>query len=143
LWFAVLAIMFNLLKIQLHPSLHKSLEMGAYASIVIQLMIFGIYLYSVKIKELNLKLLASINIIKFTILPLFAFSIIKFLPIEALSKSILFMETVMPLAVTNVNLSALYNCKPKDVTAAVFTTSLLFLVLIFVYIPFIEKLIKS
>jgi len=137
LWFAALAILFNLLKIQLHPSLLKSLEMGAYASIVIQLMIFGIYLYSVKIKELNLKLLVSVNIIKFIILPLFAFFIIKILPIEPLSQAILFMEIVMPLAVTNVNLSALYNCKPKDVTAAVFTTSLLFLILIFLWAPLI------
>ena len=143
LWFAILAIIVNLANIRFHPSILKSLEMGAYASIVLQLMIFGIYLYSVKVKELNLKLLLSVNLIKFVFLPFVAFFIIKLLPIEPLSKGILFAEIVMPLAVTNVNLSALYNCKPKDVTAAVFTTSLLFLGLVFIYIPFIQNLIKS
>ncbi|WP_281950469.1 AEC family transporter [Nitrosophilus kaiyonis] len=143
LWFAILAIIFNIYHIPINSSLEKSLEMGAYASIVIQLMIFGIYLNSVKIKELDLKLLSFINITKFITVPIISFLIIKFLPIENFSKAVLFMETIMPLAVTNVNLSALYNCRPKDVTAAVFSTSILFLILIFLYLPFIQKLMQN
>ncbi|WP_187648029.1 AEC family transporter [Nitrosophilus labii] len=143
LWFAILAIIFNLAKIEIHPAFMRSLEMGAYASIVVQLMIFGIYLYSVKIKELNIKLQISINIVKFLMLPILSFFIIKYLPIEPFSKAILFMECIMPLAVTNVNLSALYECRPKEVTAAVFSTSLIFLGLIFLYLPLIHILIKS
>ncbi len=143
LWFAILAIVFNLAKIEIHPAFMRTLEMGAYASIVVQLMIFGIYLYSVKIKELNIKLQISINVVKFIMLPILSFFIIKYLPIESFSKAVLFMECIMPLAVTNVNLSALYECKPKEVTAAVFSTSLIFLGLIFLYLPLINILIKS
>jgi len=37
----------------------------------------------------------------------------------------------MPLAIANVNLSSLYNCEPKIVTALVMITSFLFLGVIF------------
>jgi hypothetical protein len=36
------------------------------------------------------------------------------------------------LAVANVNISSLYDCKPKDVTALVFISSVLFLGIIFI-----------
>jgi len=37
----------------------------------------------------------------------------------------------MPLAVANVNLGSLYDCRPKDITALIFISSLLFLGLSF------------
>jgi len=54
-------------------------------------------------------------------------------------KGILFLELMMPLAVANVNLASLYECRPKDVTALVLVTSLLFLVLIFAGIKVINN----
>ncbi|WP_200763643.1 AEC family transporter [Nitrosophilus alvini] len=141
LWFAILAIIFNVLHIEVLPQIEKMLLMGAYASIVIQLLIFGIYLYAVKIKEINIKLIISVNSVKFIFLPVFAYFVIFLLPIEPLAKAVLFMEIMMPIAVTNVNLAALYDSKPKEVTALVFITSILFLILIFAYFPLINSLL--
>lgn len=138
LWFTLLAIALNLAHVKLPMPIDKSLQMGAYTSMVIQLIIFGTYLYSVKLRHLQLGLIASIAVVKFFIVPIIAWIVLVLLPIEEYTKKILFMELIMPLAVANVNLAALYECKPIQVTAAVFITSLLFLGLIFFYIPILQ-----
>ncbi len=127
LWFAMLAIYFNLAEISLPTEIMRVLEMGAYASIVLQLIILGMYLHSVKLHNLNLRLTLHVQIIKFLVLPAFAFFILELTSLTPMVKGIIFIELFMPLAVTNVNLSSLYGCRPQEVTAQIFISSLLFL----------------
>lgn len=140
LWFAMLALGFNFYEVALPDALMKVLEMGAYASMVIQLTILGMYLYSVKLEHLNLKLITHVNLIKFLFLPLLTFAVLQFMPLSSMTKGIIFMELFMPLAVANVNLGSLYNCKPQDITALIFISSLLFLGLSFFSLYVIEGL---
>jgi len=135
IWFAILALCLNILQIEIHSSLFKSLEMGAYAAMVLQLMIFGMFLYSVKLKSINLKLLFNVGIIKFILIPIISILILKNLNLDEFIVGVILLELLVPLAVTNVNLSSLYNCKPVDVTALVFFSSLFFIP----YILFIMK----
>jgi predicted permease len=51
--------------------------------------------------------------------------------LDLIIKKIIFVELMMPLAVANVNLASLYECKPKVVTALVMVTSVLFLGIVF------------
>ncbi len=127
LWAAILAVVVNISAVEIPKNIEESLKMGAYASITIQLMLFGIYLYSVRIKSINWKLTFWVVFIKFIALPLLAFVALFYLPLEPLVKGILFMSLMMPLAVANINLAALYDCLAKEVTALVFLTSVLFL----------------
>jgi predicted permease len=136
IWFALLALSLNLLHVEIHKSIFKSLEMGAYAAMVLQLMIFGMFLYSVKLKSLNLKLIFHVGIIKFIIIPIVSIIILKSLNLDEFIVGIILLELLVPLAVTNVNLSSLYNCRPVDVTALVFFSSLFFIP----YILFIMQL---
>jgi len=55
-------------------------------------------------------------------------------------KGVIFIELLMPLAVANVNLSSLYECKPKIVTALVFISSFLFLGIIFLGVEVLKYL---
>lgn len=127
IWFATLALILNLLGIHFHPSLLNSLEMGAHCTMVIQLVVFGMYLSNVKRGSMNVPLVLHVSIIKFIITPLFAgWILFDLLDLEPIMAVLIFLELIVPLAVTNVNLSALYECKPLDVTTLVFTTSLLF-----------------
>ena len=139
LWFAILALSINVYQIQLPFEIMRVLEMGAYASMVLQMIILGMYLQGVRLSHLNLKLIAHINIIKFVVLPAFAFFILQLTPFSSMVKGILFLELCVPLAVSNVNLASLYNCKPKDITALIFISSLLFLGLSFFALYIIEK----
>ena len=134
LWAALMAITLNYVGYMPSESIEKTLMMGAYASMTMQLVLFGIYLYDVKIKELNLLLTYWSVGVKFVLLPLIAFFVIRFTDLPTLIKGILFMELMMPLAVSNVNLAALYTCRPKDTTAQVFISSILFLGIIFITI---------
>jgi predicted permease len=128
IWFATLAMALNFMGIRIHPILFKSLEMGAYCTVVLQLIIFGMYLYNMKLGELNRKLLLHVNLIKFIVMPIITGWLLFFvLPLEPLVASVLFLELIVPLAVTNVNIAALYDCKPIDVASLILFTSLLFI----------------
>ena len=136
LWFAILALSLNFYQVELPKEVMSALKMGAYASMVIQLIILGMYLHEVKIKELNMKLMIHVNSMKFIFIPLIAFFLLQLTPFSSLIKGIIFMELFMPLAVANVNLGSLYNCRPKDITALIFISSLLFLALSF-FLPYV------
>jgi hypothetical protein len=127
LWAAMIAILLNLIGYVPSPAVDKTLMMGAYASMTMQLVLFGIYLYGIKLGEINLRLTAWVNGTKFILIPLIAFVVLGMVEMSPMVKGLLFLELIVPLAVANVNLSSLYNCSPRAVTAQVFVTSLLFL----------------
>jgi malate permease and related proteins len=127
IWFAMLALVLNFNNITIHPSIYSALQMGAYAAMVLQLLVFGMYLYNVKLRELNYKLILHVGILKFIIIPILALFIIKHFHLSILGANAIMLELLVPLAVTNVNLSSLYNCKPVEVTSLVFLSSLVFI----------------
>lgn len=127
LWAAMVAIALNLIGYVPSPAVDKTLMMGAYASMTMQLVLFGIYLYGIKLGEINLRLTAWVNGTKFILIPLIAFVVLGMVEMDSTVKGILFLELVVPLAVANVNLASLYNCSPRTVTVEVFTTSVVFL----------------
>lgn len=140
LWSAILAIILNLNGYKPSEVVDKTLQMGAYASMVMQLLLFGIYLYSAEFKSMSKKLIVWVSSVKFLLLPLFAFVILHFVELDSTIKGILFIELLMPLAVANVNLASLYRCKPVDVTALVFVTSVMFLGVIFLGLEIVKVL---
>jgi len=127
LWAAMVAIALNLIGYVPSPAVDKTLMMGAYASMTMQLVLFGIYLYGIKLGEVNLRLTAWVNGTKFLFIPLIAFGILQYIEMDTTVKGILFLELIVPLAVANVNLASLYNCSPRAVTIEVFITSTVFL----------------
>lgn len=131
LWAAFLAIILSVYGYRPDETVMKMLMMGAYASMTMQLFLFGIYLYGTKIKEINKMLISWVVGFKFLLLPLIAFVSLYFIELDPMIKGIIFIELLMPLAVANVNLASLYSCEPKTVTALVLITSVLFLGIIF------------
>jgi len=75
LWAAIVAILLSAYQVQIHSSIMNMLMMGAYASMTMQLFLFGIYLYGTKIKEISKRLLLWVMTLKFIVLPLTAFSV--------------------------------------------------------------------
>jgi len=131
LWAALAALGLNAAGYVPSGTVGKVLTMGAYASIVIQLVLFGIYLYDVRIARLNRLLAGWTAGVKFLVVPAVTYLVLSALDLEPMLKGVLFMEMLMPLAVANVNLAALYDCRARDLTALVFLTSLLFLGIVF------------
>ena len=131
LWTAIVAILLSIYEYKPDGAILNMLMMGAYASMTMQLFLFGIYLYGSQLKEVSKKLVFSVLSVKFLLLPFIAFIVLINIEIDKMIKGIIFIELLMPLAVANVNLASLYDCKPKVVTILVFLSSILFLGMIF------------
>ncbi len=140
LYAATIAIIISSLHISIDSAILELLKMGAYTSIVMQLLLFGIYLNSAKIKELDLKLNLWVNGMKLLAVPLISFVLLGFFDLPKLVKGVIFLELLMPLAIANINIASLFNCKPQELSALVFISSLIFLVAIFFGIKIVEFL---
>jgi len=140
LWAAIIAIVLSVNEYKPSHEILQMLMMGAYASMTMQLFLFGIYLYGTKIKELNKMLISWTLSVKFLILPLITFMVLYNIELDSMIKGVIFIELIMPLAVANVNISSLYDCSPKIVTALVFLSSILFLGIIFIAIEVLKFL---
>ena len=131
LWFAILALVFNYMEFTIHPQVDLVLVMAAYATIVIQLIIFGVYLAKTPIQSHNYKLSLSTSAAKLIFVPLIGLIVLQFSGLPNELAIILMVSLFVPLAVNNVNIAALYDCKPYDVTAIVLISTGLFLMLIY------------
>ena len=142
IWFALLALAVNYYEIPIPKEFDFALEMGAYTSLTLQLIIFGTYLYSVKIKTIPWKLSLQISFVKHILLPIIGILIIiSFTNLNSMVASILIMELMMPLAVNNVNFSVVYNTKPTDVAATILVSSAIFVAILHFYIEIIDYFI--
>jgi predicted permease len=127
IWASFLAIIFNLFNSHVNKSFFKTLEMGAYGAIVMQLVVFGIFLKEAKIKEVSVKLLSVVMSLKFILIPIIATFVLYIFHLEKLPLSSILLELIVPLAITNVSLASLFDCKPKLVTSLVFISSIIFI----------------
>lgn len=137
LWAAIIALLLSISHYKPSKIVLDTLMMGAYASMSMQLLLFGIYLYGTKIHQISKKLTLWVMGIKFLLLPIMAIVILSFLEMDKMIKGIVFIELMMPLAIANVNLASLYDCSPRVVTALVFISSVLFLGFIFIGVWFL------
>jgi len=138
IWFGFFAIGFNLLHLKIPGELQTPLQMGAYATMVIQLLIFGIYLQGVKPAHISRRLLLFVGSVKFLLIPLLGVGVLSLFVAEPLVRSVILLELIVPIAVMNVNLAALYECKPSEVAFLTFATSLLFLL----YLPLVVNMLR-
>ena len=76
LWAAMVAIALNVSGYHPSEAIDKTLMMGAYASMTMQLVLFGIYLYGIKLGELNAKLSIWVSRTKFILIPVLAWIVL-------------------------------------------------------------------
>ncbi|WP_262363717.1 AEC family transporter [Aliarcobacter cryaerophilus] len=142
IWFAIFALAFNYFEFKMPKEFDFALQMGAYTSLTLQLIIFGTYLYSVKVKTIPWKLSLQISFAKHILLPIIGIIVvINFTNFNPMIASILVMELMMPLAVNNVNFSVVYNTKPTDVAATILVSSAIFIAILHFYIEIIDYFI--
>ena len=133
------ALAFNYFGFKLGEDFDKLFTMGAYAAIVMQLLVFGMFMSQIKIKSANWRLSSNIVLFKHIVLPLVGLYAILFFEIDPFVGAIIFLELAVPLAVNNVNLASLYNCKPIDTTFAILVSTLSFVLFVYFYIQIVHK----
>ncbi|WP_245609179.1 AEC family transporter [Sulfurovum lithotrophicum] len=129
---SIIAIFININDIQLSPQIEEFFKMGAYAGIVLQLFLLGTFLQGIRIRELHPKLFLGTVSQKFILVPAATAFILNLTDLPLFVQGVIFMEMMTPLAVANINLASLYDCKPKDVTSLILITTLLFIPILFV-----------
>ena len=129
---SVIAILINVNDVALSPQIEEFFKMGAYAGIVLQLFLLGTFLQGIKIRELHPKLFMGTIGQKFILVPLATALILSLTNLPLLVRGIILMEMMTPLAVANINLASLYDCRPKDVTSLILLSTLLFIPLLFI-----------
>jgi len=128
---SIIAILININNIPIASQVQEFLKMGAYSGIVIQLFLLGTFLYGIKVKSLRLPLVIGTLSQKFIIVPLATAGILSLTDLPFYIQGIIFMEMMTPLAVANLNLAALYECRPQEVTTLIMLSTLLFIPIIF------------
>ena len=128
---SMVAILINIYDVPLSSEIQEFFKMGAYAGIVLQLFLLGTFLQGIRIRELHPKLFIGTISQKFILIPLATAFILSFTDLPLFVQGVIFMEMMVPLAVANINLASLYNCKPKDVTSLILLSTLLFIPLLF------------
>ncbi len=124
---SIIAIFININDITFSAPIQEFFKIGAYAGIVLQLFLLGTFLQGVIIKELHPKLFIGTISQKFIFIPLATAFILSFTSLPLFVQGVIFMEMMVPLAVANINLASLYNCRPKDVTSLILLSTLLFI----------------
>ena len=126
IYVGILAIIINSLHINLTP-ISQMLKMGAYSSMVIQLIIFGIYTANIQIKKIPIKLSTIIIFEKFILIPIIGYFLLKFLGVDEKIAKVILLEVSVPIAVNNVNLAALFDNQPEVVAWLIILSSILFI----------------
>ena len=128
---SIVAILININHIEVIPQIQEFFKMGAYGGIVLQLFLLGTFLYGIRIREIKLSLLVGTLSQKFIIVPLATAIILSFTDLSIFVQGVIFMEMMTPLAVANINLASLYDCRPQDVTTLILLSTILFIPIIF------------
>ena len=128
---SVVAILINIYDVPLSSQIQEFFKMGAYAGIVLQLFLLGTFLQGIRMREVSSKLIIGTMSQKFLIIPLATAFILSVTDLSLFVQGVIFMEMMVPLAVANINLASLYDCKPKDVTSLILLSTLIFIPLLF------------
>jgi len=139
---SIIAILINLSGVPLPEQIQEFLKMGAYAGIVLQLYLLGTFLYGLKIHEISRRLLIGTLSQKFIVVPFATFMILMWTDLSPFVQAVIIMEMMTPLAVANINLASLYDCRPKDVTTLILLSTLLFIPMLFILGFIVEHLFR-
>lgn len=143
IWAAIIGITTNFLELKISPEINTVLEKGAHTSIVMSLIIFGIYLNQGLKQKANLILTFTTLFQKFILLPSIGLIFLTFIHFDSLTTKVILLQLIVPTAISNINFSALYDCKPKIVTKLTFLTSALSIITIPLTLIIFEKILSN
>jgi predicted permease len=129
---SIIAIIININDVTIAPQINDLLQMGAYAGIVLQLFLLGTFLYGIKLSHIKKSTFIIVMSQKFILIPFVTAILLSFTDLSLFIQGIIIMEMAVPLAVANINLASLYNCRPQDVTTLIMLSTLIFIAVLFI-----------
>lgn len=125
---AFLGIIFQLCHIPLSAAVFNSISMIGDSSIIIIMIILGMQLAKIRIKQLDYPKTSFALLTRMIISPLVAFGLVYFMPIDFVNKQVLIVLAAMPTAANTTLMSVQFNTKPELVSSATFISTILSLI---------------
>lgn len=125
---ALLGVAFQLLHIPLTDSIMRSISMIGDSSIVLIMIILGMQLAMIQIREIDLPKLSISLIVKMVISPILAYGLVMYLPLSETYKTILILLAAMPAAANTTLQAVFFNTQPKLVSSSTFISTILSLI---------------
>lgn len=125
---AFLGIFFQLLHIPIAESIMTSITMIGDSSIVLIMIILGMQLAMIHIREIDLPKLSISLLVKMVISPILAYFLVMLLPLPDTYKTILIILAAMPAAANTTLQAVFFNTQPKLVSSATFISTIISLI---------------
>lgn len=125
---AFLGIIFQLCHIPLTKSIMTSITMIGDASVVIIMIILGMQLAKIKIKQIDYPKVSFALLTRMVLSPIVAFVMVSFMPIEVVYKQILIVLAAMPTAANTTLMSVQFDTHPALVSSATFISTIISLI---------------
>lgn len=125
---AFLGIIFQLCHIPLSKSIMTSIGMIGDSSIVIIMIILGMQLAKIRIKQIDYPKLSFSLLTRMVISPLVACCLVYFMPISPVYKQVLIVLAAMPSAANTTLMSVQFDTHPELVSSATLVSTLLSLI---------------
>lgn len=125
---ALLGLAFQILHIPITDSIMTSISMIGDSSVVLVMIILGMQLAMIRIREIDVPKLSISLIVKMVISPLIAYCLVLFLPLPETYKIILIILAAMPSAANTTLQAVFFNTQPKLVSSATLISTILSLI---------------
>lgn len=122
---ALLGILFQLLHVSLPNELLTCMKLVGDASIPTVMIILGMQLAAISVRDINLSKISLAIILRLIISPIIAVIITLFLPFDLMTKQILIILAAMPTAANTTLMAVQFNTKPSLVSSATFLSTIL------------------
>lgn len=130
LYGVVLGTLFQLLHIDLPPTIVEGISLLGDASIPTVMLILGMQLTEIKSQKFDYKYINTVTGIRMIISPLVAVVLVSLFPINDLLKSVFILLAAMPVAVNTTMLAVQFDTKPNFVSYTTLITTLVSLLTI-------------
>lgn len=127
---ALLAIFMNSFNLQMPSNLMLMVDLLAPATIPLVMLILGMQLANISLKNFPIELLSFAIITRLFLSPLLAFIILYFIQVDPLIEKILILIAAMPSAANTVIYAVQYDSEPELVSSITLITTLLSIVTI-------------
>lgn len=125
---AILGSAFHYLTIPLTKALQATINLVADAAIPTIMIILGMQLANIKIKELNIIKLSLALSLKLLLSPMIAYLITLFLPVDEMTKQIMIIMAAMPTAANTTIYAVQFNTDPNFVSSTTLVSTCLSLI---------------
>lgn len=122
---AIVGVMFQLLHIELSKPVYQAVDLVANAAIPTIMIVLGMQLATISVRNLAKKKLSFSLAIKLAISPVIAYVLTLFLPVNDVTKQIMIIMAAMPTAANTTMYAMQFDTEPEFVSVAtLFSTSL-------------------